>query len=219
LGDRDTDQLGVGQILGKDPRGLVLRRAYAEMRDGNPSPPGSRPVINQSWARSAMRQPSPEHGLVVVPLLLEELALRRHMSLLAGIGPDVCAGQASKTGLLMVVTDADGRVLWRAGDRKDLDRGDRDGHGVGACLTEHTFDTSGVSLALAAGHPVVVCGPEHYCPAQHDLVCAGAPTAIRGACLPPRLIPPNRCTAPTPGRTRRTTRTARTAVPKAGIRR
>jgi DNA-directed RNA polymerase specialized sigma24 family protein len=162
-------------MLEKDPRGLVLRRAYAEMRGGDPAPPGSRPVINRSWARSAMRLPSPDDGPAVAPLSLEELAARRRMSPLAGIGPDVCARQAGKTGLLMVVTDADGRVLWRAGDHRVLGRGDRDGHGDGACLAEHTVGTSGVSLALAAGHPVVVCGPEHYSPAQHDLVCAGAP--------------------------------------------
>jgi transcriptional regulator of acetoin/glycerol metabolism len=82
---------------------------------------------------------------------------------------------ASRTGLLTVITDADGRVLWRAGDRKVLRRGEEDGHGDGACLAEHAVGTSGVSLTLAVGHPVVVSGPEHYCPAQHDLVCAGAP--------------------------------------------
>ncbi|TDD61425.1 GAF domain-containing protein [Actinomadura rubrisoli] len=162
-------------MLGQDPGGRMLRRAYEEMRCGDPSPPGSRPVISQSWTRSATRLPNPEHGPAVAPLSSQELALRRLTSPLAGIGPDACARQADTTGRLMVITDPDGRVLWRAGDRQDLRRGDHDGHGDGACLAEHAVGTSGVSLALAAGHPVVVCGPEHYSPAQHDLVCAGAP--------------------------------------------
>ncbi len=49
-------------VLGQDPRGLMLRRAYAEMRGGNPAPRGSRLAISQSWARSALYLASPEHG-------------------------------------------------------------------------------------------------------------------------------------------------------------
>jgi transcriptional regulator of acetoin/glycerol metabolism len=82
---------------------------------------------------------------------------------------------ADSTGLLMVATDADGWVLWQAGDREVLRRAEDDGHGEGACLAEHSVGTNGISLTLATNHPVVVCGPEHYCPDQHDLVCAGAP--------------------------------------------
>jgi transcriptional regulator of acetoin/glycerol metabolism len=62
-----------------------------------------------------------------------------------------------------------------AGERKDLDRGERDGHIEGACLTERSMGTSGVRLALATRHPVLVHGAEHYAPALHDLACAAAP--------------------------------------------
>ena len=162
-------------VLEQDPRGLMLRRAYADMRDGNPCPPGARPLIARSWGRSAQHLPGPGHGPALPPLTDHELALRRATSPLAGISPAVCSSLASRTGLLTVITDSSARVLWRAGDRKALRRGEHDGHGDGACLAEHAVGTSGVSLALAAGHPVAVCGAEHYCPAQHDLVCAGAP--------------------------------------------
>jgi DNA-directed RNA polymerase specialized sigma24 family protein len=166
---------GSAAVLEQDPNGRMLRRAWEEMHSGNRAPAGSRPVIRQSWARSALQLAGPEQGPRLPQLGRGELALRRSISPLGQIGPAVCARQADATGLLMVITDADGWVLWRAGEHKDLSRGEDDGHGEGACLAEHAVGTSGVSLALAAGRPVLVCGPEHYSPAQHDLVCAGAP--------------------------------------------
>lgn len=162
-------------LLEQDPHGLMLRRAYADMRDGDPWPPGARPLIARSWGRSAQHLADPRHGPILPPLTDHELAQRRAATPLADISADACSALASRTGLLTVVSDAEGRVLWRAGQRNDLRRGENDGHGDGACLAEHAAGTCGVSLALAAGHPVVVSGPEHYCPAQHDLVCAGAP--------------------------------------------
>jgi transcriptional regulator of acetoin/glycerol metabolism len=97
---------------------------------------------------------------------------------------------------MMVITDADGWLLWRAGERKALDRGERDGHIEGACLTERSIGTSGVSLALATRHPVLVHGAEHYAPALHDLACAAAPVydprdgrllAVLNLTAPPRV--------------------------------
>lgn len=160
--------------LEQDPRGLAVRRAYAEMRAGTTAPAGARPVISRSWVRSAQHLATPERGPLLAPLSPDELALRRSQSPLRTCHA-VWDRQATATGLMIVVTDADGRVLWRAGDRDDLRRGDHDGHGDGACLAEHSVGTSGVSVTLAASYPVAVCGAEHYCPAQHDLVCAGAP--------------------------------------------
>jgi transcriptional regulator of acetoin/glycerol metabolism len=153
----------------------MLRRAYADMRDGNPRPLGARPLIARSWSRSAQHRANLGHGPALPPLTDHELSERRVATPLAGICPDACSALSNRTELLTVVTDAQGRVLWRAGPRNALRRCENDGHGDGACLAEHAVGTGGVSLALAAGHPVVVSGPEHYCPDQHDLICAGAP--------------------------------------------
>ncbi len=161
-----------------DLPGRVLRQAYAEMRGGNLSPAGSRPVISQSWTRSARLRVDPAHGALTDPLSPDELAFRRGTSLLAAACPAACtrlARSAAATGLMVVVVDAQGWVLWRAGDRNALRRADHDGHSDGACLAEHTVGTSGVSVALAASHPVLVRGPEHYMDALHDLTCAAAP--------------------------------------------
>ncbi len=167
-----------------DLRERILRQAYAEMRAGNLSPPGARPVISHSWARSALVLTDPGHGPVLAPLSRDDLAVRRSISPLRAVAPAVCVQQADATGLMMVITDADGWLLWRAGERKARDRGDRDGHIEGACLTERSIGTSGVSLALAARHPVLVFGAEHYAPALHDLACAAAPVYHpRSGCL------------------------------------
>lgn len=163
---------------GPDPGVRVLHQAYAEMRAGNFSPAGSRLVIRQSWARSARLQIDADRGSLVDPLGADELAFRRRTSPLSAVGPAVCARlaeTASTAGLMVVVTDADGWVLWRAGDRSAIQRADRDGQTDGALLSEQTIGTSGLGVALAAEHPVLVRGPEHYTHVLRDLACAAAP--------------------------------------------
>lgn len=163
---------------GPDPGGRVLRQAYAEMRGGNFSPAGSRLVISESWARSARYQVNADHGTLADPLDADELAFRRRTSPLSTVCPAICAKlaeAASATGLMAVAVDAGGWVIWRTGDRSALRRADRDGHTDGALLSEQTIGTSGVSIALTAGHPVLVRGPEHYTHVLHDLACAAAP--------------------------------------------
>jgi hypothetical protein len=129
----------------RDPGGLRLRRAYEEMRGGNQSPAGARPVIAASWARSAQLLPASERGPRVAPLSHSELASQRSSSAL-GHGHPVWEQQAGATGLMIVVADTDGRVLWRTGQRTDLRRGQQDGHGDGACSAEHSVGTSSISL-------------------------------------------------------------------------
>lgn len=163
---------------GPDPGARALHQAYAEMRAGNICPAGSRPVISYSWARSMHYRVDADRGTLADPLGADELAFRRRTSPLSAVFPAACAklGEtASITGHMVVVTDATGVVLWRAGDRSALQRADRDGHTDGALLSEQTIGTSGVSIALTAGHPVLVRGPEHYTHVLHDLACAAAP--------------------------------------------
>ncbi len=164
---------------GRDLRGRLLHQAYAEMRGGNLSPAGSRPVISQSWARSARYQVDADLGILTDHLNPDELVFRRGTSPLRAVVP-LAAALADNTGLLIVVADADGRVLWRAGDHSALHRADQDGHSDGACLAEQVIGTGGISVALAARHPVLVRGAEHYRQSQHDLAAAAAPVRHPG---------------------------------------
>lgn len=77
---------------------------------------------------------------------------------------------------IMVVADADGRLLWREGHSSILRNADRLGFGVGADWDESVVGTNGVGTALVARRPVQVFSAEHFVSSHHDWTCAGAPS-------------------------------------------
>ncbi|MGW7189723.1 GAF domain-containing protein, partial [Streptomyces sp. NPDC054838] len=76
---------------------------------------------------------------------------------------------------IMVVADADGRLLWREGHSSILRRADRLGFAVGADWAEAVVGTNGVGTSLVARRPVQVFSAEHFVSSHHDWTCAGAP--------------------------------------------
>jgi hypothetical protein len=76
---------------------------------------------------------------------------------------------------IMVVADADGRLLWREGHASILRKADRLGFAVGADWDEAVVGTNGVGTALVARRPVQVFSAEHFVSSHHDWTCAGAP--------------------------------------------
>lgn len=76
---------------------------------------------------------------------------------------------------IMVVADADGRLLWREGHSSILRKADRLGFAVGADWDEAVVGTNGVGTALVARRPVQVFSAEHFVSSHHDWTCAGAP--------------------------------------------
>ena len=76
---------------------------------------------------------------------------------------------------IVVVTDADGVVLWRDGERGMLRAVSRIGLAEGASWSEDSAGTNGIGTALATGHPVGVYGDEHFLRTWHRWSCAAAP--------------------------------------------
>ena len=104
-------------------------------------PVAPRPVIDASWQRMIRLGLSPEQSSGGVPLEREELEYRRRTSSLGevdarpcGEGPD---GWPRSRSQIMVVADAEGRVLWREGSASVL----RQANGIsleeGAAWSEH----------------------------------------------------------------------------------
>lgn len=168
---------------GTDLHWQVLERAYQELLGGNTSPAGARPEIRESWKRCKEEyKVDVEAGTLVDPLEDGELAERRSAYPFRQLHAMGCAGLAhlaSTHGLMLAVTDSCGWVIWRHGDHAALDRAARAGLVDGACWTEQTIGTSGISLALAARHPVQVQAFEHFAQSQHPLACAAAPVLGR----------------------------------------
>lgn len=77
--------------------------------------------------------------------------------------------------MLLVLSDAHGRIVWREGGRGLSEDAERLGFRVGDAWTERTVGTNAVGTSLVERQPVQVHGAEHYCQAQQRWSCAGAP--------------------------------------------
>ncbi|MGZ6780772.1 MAG: GAF domain-containing protein, partial [Mycobacterium sp.] len=76
---------------------------------------------------------------------------------------------------ILVVADAQGRVLWRSGSTHVLGHADRLGFVEGAHWGETAVGTNAIGTALASKRAVQVFSAEHYLRSHHPWTCAGAP--------------------------------------------
>ena len=74
-----------------------------------------------------------------------------------------------------MVTDTDGRVLWRAGGTGVRRLADRLGFVPGSAWTEANVGTNAIGTCLVVGEPVHIQGPEHYVESHTRWSCAAAP--------------------------------------------
>ena len=76
---------------------------------------------------------------------------------------------------MMIVTDAQGRILWREGRRDVLRQGERVGLVEGALWSEESIGTNAMGTALASGEAVQIHAAEHLVRTYHRWTCAAAP--------------------------------------------
>ncbi|MER6912619.1 GAF domain-containing protein [Streptomyces sp. NPDC000594] len=164
---------------GADPavRGAELRRAYDIYRTAGRVEHPVRPVVAESWRRSARARVSPE-GIVGVDLdddaLLacrEEHPLGRAMPLIR----ELTGGYARDGDHLVAVCDAHGRLLWVEGPAATRRRADLMNFVPGARWAESTAGTNAPGTALAVDRPVQVFAAEHFRRPVHPWTCAAAP--------------------------------------------
>ncbi|MEU1330907.1 GAF domain-containing protein [Streptomyces sp. NPDC005865] len=137
-----------------------------------------RPVIGDSWGRMLLGGVDPDHDVRARPLGEEEVAERRRASPLADVLPDlrdILVSVADAAQHIMVVCDADGRVLWREGSAAVLRRADALGFELGADWSEGVVGTNGVGTSLVVRRPVQVFSAEHFVQSHHAWTCTGAP--------------------------------------------
>ncbi|MFH9424446.1 GAF domain-containing protein [Streptomyces sp. NPDC017529] len=137
-----------------------------------------RAVIGESWRRVLGRGVDPDRDRRERPLTVEELEHRRHGSQLATLLPLFNTGllpAADAAQQIMVVTDAEGRVLWREGCAQVRRMADRHGFEKGADWSEDVVGTNAIGTALVARRPVLVHSAEHFVRTHHPWTCAAAP--------------------------------------------
>ncbi|OBF57430.1 GAF domain-containing protein [Mycolicibacterium monacense] len=164
---------------GEDPRqyARLMSAVYDATMAGGRAPARPRKVIEDSWRRLMARGiepdtlPDPE----VEGATLEEM---RHASGLMSVLEDLSRGLESlivEGDNILVVADARGRVLWRAGSRAVLGSADRLGFIEGAHWGENAVGTNAIGTALMSNAAVQVFSAEHFSRSHHPWTCAGAP--------------------------------------------
>jgi hypothetical protein len=157
-------------------------RMLSEVRDatlsGQRTPLAPRPVIEESWGRMLRSGVDPEHDFRSGLLTAEEVRRRREESPLRHVMPVLRQGLVSVADAahhIMVVADADGRVLWREGSMAVLRKADALGFMLGADWRESVVGTNGVGTPAVVRRPVQVFASEHFVRSHATWTCAGAP--------------------------------------------
>jgi hypothetical protein len=152
-----------------------VREARLAGQRGRVSP---RPVIEQSWGRMLRSGVDPDHDFRAGLLSADELRRRREESRLKDVLPVLREGLLSVADVaqhIMVVADADGRVLWREGSSPVLRKADGLGFELGADWREDVVGTNGVGTPAVVRRPVQVFAAEHFVRSHVSWTCSGAP--------------------------------------------
>ncbi len=134
-----------------------------------------RNVVRESWRRSLSSPLQFGH-----PEMLSDDSLRlaRERSELQRIWPvfeKLLVPAASDANLLVALADAQGTLLWVAGNHGALDGAENVGFSAGTNWGESSVGTSAPGLALATGSGVQVSGAEHLYEHVHHLNCSAVP--------------------------------------------
>ncbi|NUT51588.1 MAG: GAF domain-containing protein [Saccharothrix sp.] len=158
-----------------DPRRLA--QAHEAVLGGDRAR-GARQLIVESWRRSLAARVDPDRHEPPVVLDPAEVVDRREAHLLAAALPvlrETLAGVLDETQHVMIVTDADGTILWCEGTASARGRAERVRLVEGACWAEAAIGTNAMGTALAVDQPVTVHSAEHLVRTYHGWTCAASP--------------------------------------------
>jgi hypothetical protein len=142
--------------------------------------PSVREPIEASWRRSAAAGVDPS-GLRVAPVVADadETTARWEVHPLAEMAPLIrscLAASADESRHLIVVSDANGVLLWVEGNaRIRLHAADSMNFAEGTLWSEGGAGTNAIGTALAAEHAVQVFASEHFNEVVQQWTCAAAP--------------------------------------------
>jgi hypothetical protein len=160
-------------------RARELRRAWERFL-GDGALATVRDPIADSWQRSHAAGVDPT-GERPAPLVADadETSARWEVHPLAAAAPlvrDCLAGIADDSGHLIVVSDAEGLLLWIDGNaRVRLHAADSMNFVEGALWSEGGAGTNAIGTALAADHAVQVFAAEHFSEIVQRWTCSAAP--------------------------------------------
>jgi transcriptional regulator of acetoin/glycerol metabolism len=170
----------VGLQAGVDARKWagLLRRAHTTAVQNGHVAPIVRDVIADSWERCTETGVDPDES--GAPLMMEPADAgerwREHpLSQSAEILRTVLGDLLFDAQHIVVVSDAEGCLLWADGHPDVLKASERIRFTPGHAWSEAAAGTNAVGTALAADHAVQVFSAEHYRSEVHPWQCSGAP--------------------------------------------
>lgn len=137
-----------------------------------------RPLVAASWERSLAAAVDPE--LDAPPLILdhdlvEQLRDSHPLQAVLPVLRQTLTSIADEASHIMIITDAQGVILWREGAAAVKRQADRIALSEGAVWSEDQIGTNGMGTALATGGPVQIHSAEHLVRRIHEWTCAAAP--------------------------------------------
>jgi hypothetical protein len=164
----------------RDPESYarLLEHVRDAVLQGVPGPRPPRSVVSDSWHRSLAARVDPDEGEAPFVYSSADLSSLRAAHPLAPVLPvlrQMLVSIADDAEHVMIVTDADGLILWREGAVGQLLRGDRVGLTEGTRWSEAAIGTNAMGTALATGEPVQIYSAEHLVRRYHTWTCAAAP--------------------------------------------
>src|SRR4051794_20569124 len=155
----------------------LLRRAHEVALSGRGTPPVLRPVIVRSWERCVAARVDPDCR---APRVLDdaETAIRLAAHPLAEVVPILRGSLGAATTEarhLIVLSDADGVLLWADGHPSMLEAAIAPRFLRGSLCSEAAVGTNALGTALALDHPIQVFSAEHFSRLLHGWSSAAAP--------------------------------------------
>ncbi|MCX5041588.1 transcriptional regulator [Aldersonia sp. NBC_00410] len=152
----------------------AAHRSFVESADAA----GVRAVVRDSWLRSDRGGVSPDslaEQSVLSGVDLDRYRSAHPMALIRPVIDKLLVEDLAESGLIVAITDENGRLLWVEGDSAAKDRAVRMNFAEGADWSERSAGTNAPGTALAVDHGVQIFEAEHFSRAVHEWSCSAAP--------------------------------------------
>ncbi|MEV4217388.1 GAF domain-containing protein [Nonomuraea sp. NPDC049725] len=155
-----------------------LRAAHDSLSADEVTPAEPRGMIGASWRRSL--DAGIDLDATAAPLAFDSATIKdvrasHPLQPLLSLLAQTLGRSADESENIVLVTDSDGRVLWREGHAATLRRADQVGLATGHHWGEGIVGTNGIGTALALRRPVHVYSEEHLMRVLHVWSCSAAP--------------------------------------------
>jgi len=155
-----------------------LHEVFEAVLAGDRVPATPRALVSESWQRSLAARVDPDRRTPPVVLGESEIPQLRSAHPLNAVMPllrSTLVSIADEAMHVMLVTDAEGTVLWREGAAAVLNLADEVGLAPGTRWTEDAIGTNAMGTTLAVDAPVTIHSAEHLVRTYHTWTCAAAP--------------------------------------------